>query len=235
VIDDDIELSQLIKAQRHKAPAILTKRIDVALEALDVEAGKPREKAPKAERRHWFRPGFTITGGWAQLGVAFSFGLLVSLGVAVLVSHGRTEINRPETEVFDSHMRALMPGRSFDVASSDQHTVKPWFNGRLDFSPPVSDLANEGFPLAGGRLDYVNDHPAAALVYQRRRHVIDVYVWPSAQEAASVSPLRSHNGFNAYAWTDGGMQFWAISDIPAAELQTFVQQLRQKNAAIVAD
>ncbi len=125
------------------------------------------------------------------------------------------------TEVVDEHVRALMSGRLFDVASTDQHTVKPWFLGRLDFSPPVVDLASHGFPLEGGRVDYIGGRQIAALVYTRRQHAINLFVWPSAE---SIAPgAETIRGFHVVHWTRGGMSLWAVSDLNEAELHQFVE------------
>jgi anti-sigma factor RsiW len=130
-------------------------------------------------------------------------------------------------DVVAGHVRALMGARLFDVRSTDQHTVKPWFLGRLDFSPPVEDLAPLGFPLVGGRLDEVAGRPVAALVYQRRLHTINVFIWPAADTAGTLTDARSLRGFQVRHWTHDAMAFWAVSDLNDFELDQFVRTLHQ--------
>jgi anti-sigma factor RsiW len=126
-------------------------------------------------------------------------------------------------QVIADHARAMLGGHLVEVVSSDQHTVKPWLSSKLDFSPPVTDLASAGYPLAGGRLDYLDSRPVAALVYRYRLHVINLFVWPDEKSGRIAPRALSKNGYNMLHWTDAGMTFWAISDVNPAELRSFAE------------
>jgi len=153
---------------------------------------------------------------------------------AVIVAiAGGTALLRPSmpdrgtimAEVVDGHVRSLMANHLFDVQSTDQHTVKPWFLGKLDFSPPVVDLSSSGFPLIGGRLDYIDGRPAAALVYQRHQHTINMFVSDDGRGASTTIERRSLRGFHVRHWTRDGMSFWVVSDLNESELDEFVGAL----------
>jgi len=158
--------------------------------------------------------------------------LAVSLGGSVEVARFARTRRVVETtasvadEVIGDHIRALRDAHLFDVRSSDQHTVKPWFLGKLDFSPPVEDLSSIGFPLLGGRLDHVAGQPVAALVYQRRFHPINMFIWPAGDRTAA-SDSRSIRGFQVRHWIRHGMSFWAVSDLNDAEFGEFVRALQR--------
>src|SRR5262249_39585504 len=124
-----------------------------------------------------------------------------------------------ERDVFAAHVRSLLQDSPTQVASSDSHTVKPWFAGRLEYAPAVKDLAAEGFPLAGARLDYVGERRVAALAYRRRLHVISVFVWPSNDAADSAPHAVAYRGYNLLTWSRGGTAYWAISDLNMNELR----------------
>lgn len=145
--------------------------------------------------------------------------LAVSLFLVIVPLSDRSSIG---DEVIASHIRSLLVDHLTDVATSDQHTVKPWFNGKIDFAPPVVDLVREGFSLDGGRVDYVGGRVVAALVYRRQSHVINLFVWPSSGgPTASVRTAASRDGYNIQNWSAGGLMFWAVSDVSADDLERF--------------
>jgi len=164
----------------------------------------------------WWAPGWS-NGASFGLGAACA-ALLAFFLIVPAMPPGLTE------EIVAGHVRALQPGHLQDVASEDRHTVKPWFDGKLDFAPPVKDLAAARFPLTGGRLDYLGGRPVAALVYQRDKHVIDLFVWPAAGDTPPQTAERQ--GYNIVHWSQDGMNFWAVSDVEMAQLKEFAADWR---------
>jgi len=159
-------------------------------------------------RRAFFIPAF---GGLAAAAAAITIAFLV------FQSHG--EAKRLTAELMDAHVRSLQPGHLTDVVSTDQHTVKPWFDGKLDFIPPVSDFSQQGFPLVGGRLDIIDGRNVAALVYSRRKHFINVFVWPYHEKGSSLASSGSHRGYNWLRWQSGDMELCLVSDVSLTDLR----------------
>jgi len=191
------------------APDELRQRVLAKLQA----AGAATSAPPPRSRRPW---NFT---GWRS--PTFGFGLGAACAAALmLVVLSPTEQSLTD-QIVAGHVRALQPGHLEDVPSTDQHTVKPWFDGRLDFAPPVRDLAGVGFPLKGGRLDYLGGRAVAALVYQRDKHIIDLFVWPAGTGMVSTPASTERNGYNVVHWVQDGMNFWAVSDVEASQLRNF--------------
>ena len=191
-------------AHYYTAPKHLPRGIRSSLRTL-AEAERPRRRAA------W---------GWFASGAAFACAATLALTVSLFQLGPRGE--GIEQELVAAHVRSLMANHLTDVASSDQHTVKPWFNGKLDVAPPVADLTAEGYPLIGGRLDYVDRRAVVALVYRHNQHPINLFIWP-AGTAALPGETVTRRGYNLVHWEEGGMSFWAVSDLNAAELQDFRQ------------
>jgi anti-sigma factor RsiW len=188
------------------APAELRQRIEAELPS-------PAKAVP--QRVAW---------NWNWLTTAMSGAFAVCLALLLTVTMFRQPSDQPlAREVFSSHIRSLMPGHLMDVVSTDQHTVKPWFNGKVDFSPPVKDLAVQEFPLIGGRLDYIDGRNVAALVFQRHKHVINLFIWPAKEKDSEPARVTAIQGYNSIHWSQAQMTFWAVSDLNEQELMEFVQ------------
>ncbi|HYL92998.1 MAG TPA: anti-sigma factor [Alphaproteobacteria bacterium] len=171
-------------------------------------------KLIQPRRAWWARPQVM---GWSAVAAL----LLLTIGT-VFLYRAQAE-QRVAQQVVDSHIRSLLANHLADVPSSDQHTVKPWFNGKTSFSPRVVDLSDKGYPLIGGRLDYIDNQTVAALVYQRRGHVINLFAYPSSGKSEPVA--SQSRGYNVIRWESGGLECWAVSDLNAAELKDFVTLL----------
>jgi anti-sigma factor RsiW len=204
------------------APLQLRARLEATLPAhaaLPVAAPAPTTPAVVALDRPRFNRRFFV-GGFA-LGTALSGAIAATLVLGVLRDD---QEQRLAGDVVSAHLRSLQPGHLTDVETSDQHTVKPWFNGKLDMAPPVIDLTAQGFTLIGGRLDDINGETVAAIVYRRRNHVINLFVAGGTTDKAAAPAAMTRHGFNIRHWSDGGLDFWAVSDINAAELAEFEQR-----------
>ncbi|HLZ63947.1 MAG TPA: anti-sigma factor [Ktedonosporobacter sp.] len=194
----------------HHAPASLQKRLQSSLHTASKVAPSPR------------------TVVWRTLIAAAALTL-----VLVLAWNAFRMLTPPPAsgsltqQVLSSHIRSLMPGHLTDVVSTDQHTVKPWFDGKLDFSPPVVDLKQQGYPLIGGRLDYVNNRSVAVAVYHHQEHVINLFMWPADQNASQETTTITQQGYHLISWTRAGTTYWAVSDLEEAQLQDFVRLIQQ--------
>ncbi|MGB7076359.1 MAG: anti-sigma factor [Xanthobacteraceae bacterium] len=197
---------------KEKAPAALRSRIAAALPAPAEIVGP--QKFPVPSRRSFF-------GG-------FAVGTALSAAIAATVVVGVFRSDRDRTvadEIVSAHIRSLQPGHLMDVETSDQHTVKPWFDGKVDVAPPVIDLTAEGFTLLGGRLDYIDGEPVASVVYKRRKHVINLFVAQRLGATHANVTDRTIQGYNVRHWSAGGLDFWAVSDLDPAALDEFVQKI----------
>jgi anti-sigma factor RsiW len=239
-LDDELDLVHNLAVEQHlKECAACAQSLQreqslrkaMASRPLYFEAPKGLEKrvrsavrqASKAESRWSWR--WRSAWDWPRMLAPLAAAAVVVLVTVPLVMRPSTE-DRLSQEIVSAHVRSLMASHLTDVVSSDQHTVKPWFNGKLPFSPPVTDLAAQGFSLIGGRLDYVENHPVAALVYQHRKHFINLFVWPSTRVSSTAYEFRTQQGYNTIHWSQGGMEFWAVSDMNQVDLGDFVRLVR---------
>ena len=213
--DEDIEISRLVKENllRYQAPSELRRQI-----------GQDIRKNGSISRHGrllaWIRSKHVQ---WAGLLTGVAAGVLItSISAHLFFLPSQDALAE---DLVASHVRSLMADHLSDVASSDQHTVKPWFSGKLDYAPPVQDFANQGFALAGGRIDYVDHRAVAALVYRHKEHVINAFVWPGAQANSSVR-RHSRRGFNIIEWNADGMRYWVVSDVSQADLEAFASLAR---------
>jgi anti-sigma factor RsiW len=217
---DAAALSDAVRdsAMRHVAPAKLRERVAVALEAADrSDVATPDWRAAsdaRASRRSFWM------GALGGVGVT---GLAASLAILTVLPPSATTL---ADQVTSAHTRALMSGRTIAVASSDHHTVKPWFAGRIDVSPPVQDFAAQGFKLTGGRVDKVAGAAAAVLTYQHGRHEVDLFVWADHGSTLPTSAVR--HGYHLVFWRSGDLNFAAVSDTAVPELADFVQLIRSE-------
>jgi anti-sigma factor RsiW len=218
----------------YKAPAGLRERIQSSLreEMAEQPARSVARDAQPLFSRRQPQPrtiGWETSWNWLALAAAIIFAAIIAWNLL-------PRLQRPgadqylATQLIASHVRSLMANHLTDVASSDQHTVKPWLDAKLDFAPAVVDLSEKGFPLIGGRLDYLDNRPVAALVYQRRKHFINLFVWPAGPGAAKTMKTISRQGYQLLHWLDSEFNYWAVSDISETELQEFKQLFEEQIA-----
>ena len=216
----------------HKAPVELRERIQSSLRE-EIAERPTRNVAPDARpliAKKQREPRSVLFGtSWNWLALAAAILLAAIIGWALLPRLQRPGADQLlATQLIASHVRSLMANHLTDVASSDQHTVKPWLDEKLDFAPAVVDLSEKGFPLIGGRLDYLDNRPVAALIYQRRKHFINLFVWPAGSDAAGATKAMTRQGYQLFHWVDSDFNYWAVSDINAKELQEFKQLFEEQ-------
>jgi anti-sigma factor RsiW len=193
-------------APYHRAPDLLRARLRAQL---PLAPAAPAASAPVTPRRR----------DWSRWATAMAASLALAIGLNVFMGQRRDD-DALTGELVSAQVRSLQAEHLSDVISTDQHTVKPWFNGRIDYAPPVRDFVAQGFPLEGGRLDYIGQHRVAALIYRRLKHPINLYIWPTT--AADLAPAEtSREGYSLVHWRKGGMEYWAVSDLNGVELREF--------------
>jgi anti-sigma factor RsiW len=229
-VDGELDPANALEVERRIAadPALAAERDRVVALRAALSRHFPRETAPASLRKR-----VEMIGGvrrverpsWRALAASVALAAIVGSGTTY-VAFGPQQSAPTQVAVLDAHIRAMMAPQAFDVASSDKHTVKPWFNGRLAEAPRVIDLAKDDFPLAGGRVDVVDRAPAATLVYRHRKHLISLVEVPAHGQADAAPVRRMRDGYNIMHWTEGGVTYWAVSDIGAGDLEDFVQKFR---------
>jgi anti-sigma factor RsiW len=203
-----LQARELVRSEAPETmPEAVRARVMARLQAAGAQAPGPRRRLSRLS--------------WPSLRwPAFGFGLGAACAAALSLLIVMPDRESLTGEIVSDHIRALQPGHLEDVVSTDQHTVKPWFDGRIDFAPPVQDFVAQGFPLAGGRLDYLDGRQVAALVYRRDKHVINLFVWPSSGPPLTPGDGATQ-GYNIVHWREGGMNFWAVSDVERSQLNQF--------------
>jgi anti-sigma factor RsiW len=232
-VDGELDPANALALERRMAaePALAAER--ARLEALRgaLRDRLPREAAPAGLVRRVERtigtPRATAGPSWRALAASVMLAVIAGSGGTWLALRPAAD-NRFASELVDGHMRALMASQAVDVVSSDRHTVKPWFNGRIPQSPRVVDLAQDGFPLVGGRIDVVGGTPVPTLVYRHRQHVISLLALPATGRGGGAP--RAINGYNLVGWTADGTAYWAVSDLGAADLERFALLFRSSGA-----
>jgi anti-sigma factor RsiW len=202
------------RATRHAMPDTLRGSLFLRPSAVE----RSQERRPLLDRwKHWLRPA---AGG-------FAVGAALATGFAVLINTHDADTQLADN-IIAAHVRGLQPGHLTDVEVSDQHQVKPWFDGKVDFAPTVKDLSAQGFDLVGGRLDYFQGRPAAVVVYRRHLHVIDLFVTRAdTQTTAAPAAHSTSSGYNVVRWSAAGQDYWAVSDLNQTELKEFAEAVRQ--------
>jgi anti-sigma factor RsiW len=234
-LDDELDAAQTAHVEEHLASCASCAGVHAQLQELraGIRSYAPyyrasaglRERTQASVRqadRHADRraPAF-----WRWMAIAAAILLAVSAAWNIALLRSRTSgADLIAQDVLSSHVRSLMGAHLLDVPSSDQHTVKPWFNGKLDFSPDVRDFADQGFPLIGGRIDYLGSRPVAALVYRHRKHIINMFTWPS--DATDGGTKLDRGGYHVVHWNTSGMSCWAVSDLNVGELRQFADLYR---------
>ncbi|HEY3947416.1 anti-sigma factor [Phenylobacterium sp.] len=188
----------------HRAP----ERLRAKIEAMVAEEATPAASTGRPLRR----------AGWAAGG---ALGGLVAAGLAVIVAIPQVETASLDRQLVAGHVRSLLANHLVDVATSSQHVVRPWFNGKVDVAPPAPELADKGFPLVGGRLDYLDGRVTPAIVYRRRLHTVNLFVWPAETRGDGGDHTARRDGYSVVEWTAGGLRFAAVSDIGVDELKSF--------------
>ena len=216
-----VDTSALIKGRlmRYEAPDVLKARIRASIAGGAGDMAIPSRAVPSVWSRRWSRTAAAVV-----------VAAITSSALTVFAIQRNASATTAADDVLASHIRSLMAGHLTDVASTDQHNVKPWFNGRVNVSPDVPRLDSMGYPLAGGRLDYVDGHTAASVIYTRRQHVINVFSWPAPGAPDLASTLSNKNGYHLIRSRQNGVELWIVSDLNIPELKEFDERFESASA-----
>jgi len=241
-VDSELDVVRSLEVEAHLSGCIACAREEANLRALHKALGNSalyyeaparverRVRAALRDARRTERGrGFALRR-YSWVGAAAAAGLFVAIIVKGVLPPGLPAGELTAREVVDDHLRSLTGNHLTDVLSSNQHTVKPWFDGKLNYTPPVKDLSSDGFPLIGGRLDYLDDHPVAAVVYRRRQHIINLFISPAEHGADTPPSSQAHEGYNIVHWTKSGMTYWVVSSLNGAELGKFAELVNQESS-----
>ena len=241
-VDRELDVAASLQMEAHLAECRSCAGAIERLEALRAAIGSagltyapPPDLAPRlrAAIRRDIRPRRASAqrlAWWSAIPAAAVAGAALAwIGVVVLGGIGGRQ--RVFDELVAGHVRSLMVDHLVDVASSDQHTVRPWFNGKIDFAPPVADYPSDGFPLVGGRVDYIGGRPVAALVYRHQQHLVNVFIWPTGSGASDPREFSSQ-GYHLLRWSDAGLEYWAVSDLNTRDLQRLAELIRQSTPPV---
>jgi anti-sigma factor RsiW len=226
-VDGEIDLVSGQEVQEHLRGCEDCRRSEEQIRALRdaLASDAPAYRAPARLRRNvraaLRREAKESKVSWPWLVFAAGATCAVLFFAVALLQTTRTNRNSIVDQVIGNHVRSLLATHLVDVASSDQHTVKPWFDGKIDFAPTVRDFSGDGFPLAGGRLDYLDGKTVVALVYQRNKHPINLFVTPATVNRDTSPEFVTHRGYNVFHWIHGEMEYWAVSDLNPTELRQF--------------
>ena len=234
-VDGELDLANTRETERHlqscadcrgTEKAIRELRATLTKESTAYRAPAHLRRNVRTALRREARSTQQTLSPWLMFATGAAFAALV-LGFALLQTTRAARTDAIVSQVVTNHVRSLLAAQLVDVVSSDQHTVKPWFDGKIDFAPEVRDLAANGFPLVGGRLDYLDGKTVAALVYKRNKHPINLFITPAPTNRSASRTATNRRGYNVVAWTNNGMKYWAVSDLNHAELREFTELLER--------
>ena len=230
-VDGELDLANARETERHLQSCTDCREAERAIRELlsALTSGATAYRAPahlrrnvRAALRREAKSTRQTVSPWLTFATGAAFAVVI-LGFALFQTTRSAQTNAIVDQVVANHVRSLLAAQLVDVVSSDQHTVKPWFDGKIDFAPEVRDLSADGFPLVGGRLDYLDGKTVATLVYQRNKHPINLFITPESTSRTTSPAAVTRRGYHVFSWRNGGMKYWAVSNLNEAELREFTQ------------